>query len=92
MIYIQIYHHVRKVCLLVIVTYCVFTATCSGALPNSVIQPGYCPTVWASGLAAPRTLEVASNGDILTVESAQERITVLWDDNNDGLVQTKTRP
>ena len=49
-----------------------------------MIQPGYCPKIWASQLAAPRALEVASNGDILTIESALGRMTVLWDANGDG--------
>ena len=61
-------------------------AKCNSALPNSVIQPGYCPTVWASGLGNPRSLEIASNGDILTVESSNMQVTVLWDDNNNGYV------
>jgi hypothetical protein len=62
------------------------TASCSPSnlLPYSVIQPGFCPTIWASGLAGPRALEVASNGDILTVESDLAQVTVLWDDNNNG--------
>jgi len=53
-------------------------------LQNSVIAPGYCPTVWASGLSQPRALEVASNGDVLTVEQGRARVSVLWDANGDG--------
>mmetsp|Transcript_2634 Transcript_2634/g.3211 ORF Transcript_2634/g.3211 Transcript_2634/m.3211 type:complete len:289 (-) Transcript_2634:4-870(-) len=65
--------------------------SCSGSLPNAVIQEGYCPTVWASGLGGPRTLEVAANGDVLTVESTYARVRVLWDDNNDGISSSDER-
>jgi hypothetical protein len=56
-------------------------AICVNAMPNAVIEPGFCPTVWARGLMGSRSLEVAANGDLLTVESQANRVTVLWDED-----------
>ena len=49
-----------------------------------MIAEGYCPIQWADGLGGPRTLEIASNGDVLVVEGGYGRVTVLWDENKNG--------
>jgi len=47
--------------------------------------------VWASSLGSPRSLELASNGDLLTVDSTSQSIIALWDANNDGKSDSSER-
>jgi len=58
---------------------------CANPLPNAWVPPGYCASIWATNLNAPRGLVTASNGDILVVESRINQITVLW--NASGQIQ-----
>jgi len=64
------------------------TPTCnpSTLLPDaSVADAHYCPFVWNEGVvASPRGIVVASNNDLLVVDSANEQVVVLWDGNSDG--------
>jgi hypothetical protein len=59
--------------------WCKTSATCNNTnlLPNSHIEQGYCPTVWANGLSDPRQITVASNGDVIVLEAGINSITGL---------------
>jgi len=57
----------------------------SQILPYSTVPDGFCPFVFASGLSAPRGVEVVRNGDVLVLESGKAQITVLFDSNGDGI-------
>jgi glucose/arabinose dehydrogenase len=61
--------------------------TCRGptgaTLKNARVPPGFCAWVWADNLLTPRGIAVAPNGDLLVIERAELRVTVLFDDNGD---------
>jgi len=57
--------------------------TCPNALPNAWVPAGYCASSWLSGLSSPRALAVASNGDLLVLESGSSQIRAVWMDAND---------
>jgi len=60
-------------------------APCNDKLPYSSIPDGFCPREWAKSLNYPRGLHVASNNDILVLESGQNAVTALYDLNGDGI-------
>ena len=49
------------------------------------VPPGFCPRIWADGLDAPRGIAVADNGDVLVVERGKGQVTLLWDDDGNGV-------
>jgi len=53
-------------------------------LPSATLPPGFCATVWASGLWGPRGIAVAANNDLLVVEALLRRISVLWNDGKNS--------
>eukprot|EP01122_Echinamoeba_exundans_P009268 TRINITY_DN3230_c0_g1_i7.p1 TRINITY_DN3230_c0_g1~~TRINITY_DN3230_c0_g1_i7.p1 ORF type:complete len:454 (-),score=51.28 TRINITY_DN3230_c0_g1_i7:57-1418(-) len=61
----------------------------TNAISSATMKNGFCAFTWKSGLANPRALDVAPNGDLITVESGAGRITALWEDAA-GTVQTAT--
>ena len=55
------------------------------------VPPGFAATLFAEGLAHPRWMAIAANGDVFLAESREGRITVLRDTDGDGaadLIQT----
>ena len=50
---------------------------------------GFRVNLFAEGLATPRTMAVAGNGDIFVVESSRGRISVLRDTDQDGFADQK---
>jgi len=48
----------------------------------------FCASVYTSGLSSPRGLVVASNGDVLVLESGKNLVSVLW--NVSGVIQKNT--
>jgi len=48
-------------------------------LPYAKTAPGYCAFTWASGLGAPRAIDIASNGDVLVLDQSSASIIVLWE-------------
>lgn len=63
----------------------------SAALADARVPEGYCAWTWATGLDAPRGLAVASNGDVLVVEKGLGRITLLHDDDANGVSDVNER-
>jgi glucose/arabinose dehydrogenase len=57
----------------------------SAALANASLPAGYCAWTWASNLSAPRGIARNENGDILVVEQSAGRITLLHDDDGNGV-------
>jgi glucose/arabinose dehydrogenase len=57
--------------------------TVTNRLANSIVAPGSCPFIWATGLQRPRGLELAANNDVIVVEGGRG-ISCLWDANNNG--------
>src|SRR5690606_4253378 len=57
----------------------------SAALDDASVPPGFCASIWAADLDTPRGLWVADNGDVLVVERGDSQVTVLWDDDGDGV-------
>lgn len=57
----------------------------SAALANAGLPSGYCAWTWASNLGSPRGIARSPRGDMLVVEEGQGRITVLFDDDGDGV-------
>lgn len=60
-------------------------AACPNRLPYAVTPEGFCPFVWAQGLNSPRGMARAANNDLLVVEQSSQQVTVLWDDNGNGV-------
>jgi glucose/arabinose dehydrogenase len=58
--------------------------TIPNRLPDSIVAPGSCPFIWASGLSRPRGLQKAANNDVLVIERGRG-ISILWDDNGNGV-------
>ena len=48
------------------------------------VPPGFTANLYAEGLAHPRSMMVAPNGDVLLAESREGRITLLRDEDGDG--------
>ena len=63
----------------------------SAALANAGLPTGYCAWTWASGLTNPRGIMRNANGDLLVVEQNAGRITLLYDDNGNGVSDTNER-
>lgn len=61
------------------------TAPAGAAIDNATVPDGFCASVWADDLAAPRGLFVTDDGDVLVVERSRSQVTVLWDDDHDGV-------
>lgn len=68
------------------------------AIPSIVEQPadreltvpsGFSVHVFAEGLADPRRLEIAPNGDVFVAESRRGEITVLRDEDGDGVADLR---
>lgn len=57
----------------------------SAALANAGLPAGYCAWTWASNLSSPRGIVRNSRGDILVVEQGQGRISLLFDDDGNGV-------
>ncbi|MBI5486907.1 MAG: PQQ-dependent sugar dehydrogenase [Deltaproteobacteria bacterium] len=57
----------------------------SAAVANAAVPEGFCAWTWAEGLSAPRGIAVAPDGDVLVVERGSSRVTVLFDDDGDGV-------
>jgi glucose/arabinose dehydrogenase len=62
---------------------CVAPAAADAA--HASVPDGYCASVWATGLGTPRGMTVAPSGEILVVERSKSQVTVLWDDDDDGV-------
>jgi len=60
-------------------------APSSAAVANASLPPGFCAVTWATDLASPRGLFVADHGDVIVLERGRARVTVLWDDDRDGV-------
>jgi len=65
-------------------------ANCSSLNSSYVLQyswvpDGYCPFIFASNLSNPRGILAVENGDILVVEEGLNQVTVLYDEDEDGL-------
>lgn len=71
------------------------TSTCVGpssaALANASLPSGFCAWTWASNLGSPRGITRNANGDILLIERGQGRITLLHDDNGNGISESNER-
>jgi glucose/arabinose dehydrogenase len=55
------------------------------------VPPGFSANLFAEGLAHPRAMTIAPNGDVFLAESREGRITILRDEDGDGgadLIQT----
>lgn len=52
------------------------------------VPPGFSVSVWATGLAGPRAMTVAPNGDVFVVESAAGHVSVLRQSHKGVVVQT----
>src|SRR5438034_2268111 len=59
--------------------------------PNAQLHlpPGFRIAVYASGLDDPRTMLLAPNGDVLVAEPGAGKITLLRDENRDGIAEKK---
>jgi len=58
----------------------------SGAIPFAKVPTNYNATIFAASLNAPRQLSlVPSTGDILVLESGIGQVTLLYDENQDGV-------
>lgn len=71
------------------------TSTCVGpssaALANASLPPGYCAWTWASNLSTPRGIARNEAGDILVVEQKAGRVTLLYDDDGNGVSDSSER-
>lgn len=63
----------------------------SAALANASLPAGYCAWTWASDLSSPRGIVRNELGDILVVEQKAGRITLLYDDDGNGVSDTSER-
>jgi glucose/arabinose dehydrogenase len=63
----------------------------SAALANASVPAGYCAWTWASGLSSPRGIARNEHGDILVVEESANRITLLHDDDGNGVSGSNER-
>lgn len=59
------------------------------ANPTLRVPPGFVVNVFAKDLDAPRWLALTPNGDVLVTETRQNRISLLRDNNGDGVVDEK---
>ena len=66
-------------------------APASAALANAGLPAGFCAWTWASGLGNPRGIMRNANGDLLVVEQTAGRITLLYDDDGNGVSNTGER-
>jgi len=66
-------------------------AACPKRVPYSSTPNGFCPFEWAAGLNKPRGMARAENNDILVVEQGAQRVTVLWDDDKNGVSDPNER-
>jgi glucose/arabinose dehydrogenase len=68
---------------------CTFPA--AALLQNASLPVGFCAWIWASDLGTPRGITTAANGDVLVVERAGGQVTVLFDDDGDGVSGSSER-
>jgi glucose/arabinose dehydrogenase len=65
------------------------SSTCVGpssaALANAGLPAGYCAWTWASSLNTPRGITRNARGDMVVVEQGQGRISLLFDDDGNGV-------
>ena len=59
------------------------------ANPTLRVPPGFVVNVFAKDLDAPRWLALTPSGDVLVTETRQNRISLLRDNNGDGVVDEK---
>jgi glucose/arabinose dehydrogenase len=52
------------------------------------VPPGFSVSIWAAGLAGPRAMAVAPNGDVFAVESGAGRVSLLRQSRKGVVVQT----
>jgi len=64
---------------------------CVNPLKEAWTPPGFCATVWAESLGAPRGLLIVSNNDILVVDQRAGSIYVLYDTDNNGISDPNER-
>jgi glucose/arabinose dehydrogenase len=58
---------------------------------NAALPAGFVAWEWASGLQEPRGVTVSDDGTLLVVEQDGERISALWDEDNDGVSGSNER-
>lgn len=58
---------------------------------NAAVPPGFCAYTWAGSLDSPRGILVDPNGDVLVVEQDASRVTLLYDDDEDGVSGSSER-
>lgn len=63
----------------------------SAALANASLPTGYCAWTWASNLNTPRGIIRNASGDMLVVERGGNRISLLHDDNGNGVSDSNER-
>ena len=63
----------RCLCLCLCVCLCVCVCVTEAAYPGAATPDGIRVDVWATGLATPRGIVVAANGDVLVVERGSGR-------------------
>lgn len=68
---------------------CKFPA--AARITNASVPAGYCAYTWASGLTAPRGIVVDGNGDVLVIERTSSLITLLYDDDANGVSDSSER-
>ena len=52
---------------------------------NATVPPGFCAWVWADALGSPRGATINGAGDLLVVDSSQDAVVLLYDDDGDGV-------
>jgi glucose/arabinose dehydrogenase len=71
------------------------TASCVGpasaTLTAASVPQGYCAWTWATGLGTPRGATTNGAGDLLVVERSSASVTLLHDDNGDGVSDASER-
>jgi glucose/arabinose dehydrogenase len=63
----------------------------SAALSNASLPVGFCAWTWASNLGEPRGIARNERGDVLVVERSANRITLLYDDDGNGVSDSSER-
>ena len=48
---------------------------CPDPQPEAEVKTGFCSRLWASNLSRPRSIERASNDDLLVVEASKAQVT-----------------
>ena len=53
------------------------------------VPPGFSVSLFAADLDGPRSMLLASNGDVIVTETSANRVTILRDANRDGVAESK---